>query len=176
MKATSLSFKLIAASAILLVLSYRPLFMLVSNLAHACRRLPLIRLRQISQHMARDSINGASNGTFGGVSLAELPKSNVFTSNLPADEKFPKPEDSYSATRKELGPRMVKDALYTYIRPEEKEDPELFGVSLQAMEDIGLKAEEKDTDDFRNLVSGNKIMWSPETKEGIYPWAQCYGG
>ena len=126
--------------------------------------------------MATASVNGASNGTFEGVSLAALPKSNVFTSNLPRDEKFPTPVDSYNASRKELGPRMVKNALYTLVRPEEKEDPELYGVSLQAMTDIGLKSGEDATDDFRNLVSGNKIFWDPGSKEGIYPWAQCYGG
>ena len=71
---------------------------------------------------------------------------------------------------------MVKNALFTYVRPEEKEGAELYGVSRQAMRDIGLKRGEEETEDFQKLVAGNKILWDPETTEGIYPWAQCYGG
>jgi len=112
-----------------------------------------------------------------GLSLADLPKSNTFTSSIPGDAMFPTPESSYSAPRAKLGPRMVKNALYTFVRPEEKEEPELVGVSYPAMRDIGLKAGEENTTDFKALVAGNKIMWEPsKPKEGIYPWAQCYGG
>ena len=71
---------------------------------------------------------------------------------------------------------MVKGALFTYVRPEEKDEPQLMGVSERAMRDIGLQVGEEETDDFKNLVAGNKIMWNPESREGIYPWAQCYGG
>jgi serine/tyrosine/threonine adenylyltransferase len=148
--------------------------MLSRALARSRSPISISRLQQISRHMA--TTNGSHNGTFEGVALAELPKSNVFTTNLPPDEKFPTPASSFKATRKELGPRMVKGALYTFVRPEEKEDAELYAVSPQAMRDIGLKAGEEDTEDFQKLVSGNKIMWNPETGEGIYPWAQCYGG
>ena len=87
-----------------------------------------------------------------GVSLAELPKSNVFTSKLPSDP-----------------------ALFTYIRPEQTDDPELLGVSLKAMKDLGLKLGEDQTPQFKALVAGNEIWWNEE-QGGIYPWAQCYGG
>ena len=123
--------------------------------------------------------NGAvTNGKsrFEGVPLAELSKSNVFTQNLPADGKFSSPSDSFKATREELGPRMVKGALFTYVRPEEKDDTELYGVSETAMRDIGLKAGEEKSEAFQRLVAGNEIMWDPKTEKGIYPWAQCYGG
>ena len=111
-----------------------------------------------------------------GVSLTDLPKSNFFTSSLPADPKFPTPADSWKANRKELGPRMVKEAIYTFVKPEERKDAELYAVSPRAMKDIGLKMGEEETDEFKKLVSGNKILWDPETDKGIYPWAQCYGG
>ena len=150
--------------------------MFIRSLAWATKEFSILRLQQISRQMATASVNGTSNGTFEGVSLAALPKSNIFTSNLPRDEKFPTPANSYNASRKELGPRMVKNALYTFVRPEEKEDPELYGVSHQAMRDIGLRSGEDAIDDFKNLVSGNKILWDSGSKEGIYPWAQCYGG
>lgn len=111
-----------------------------------------------------------------GLSLSDLPKSNVFTSNLPADSKFPTPADSWNASRKELGPRMVKGALYTFVKPEARNDAELYAVSPRAMKDIGLKVGEEEKDEFEKIVSGNKILWDPETDKGIYPWAQCYGG
>ena len=130
----------------------------------------------MSQQLSTGAINGAGKAPRGGTTLAGLPKSNAFTSNLPADKQFPAPADSYKASRQQLGPRMVKDALFTYVRPEEKEDPELYGVSETAMQDIGLQPGEEKTDEFQQLVAGNKILWDPENKEGIYPWAQCYGG
>ena len=108
--------------------------------------------------------------------LEDLPKSNVFTTKLPPDPKFKTPSLSYKATRENLGPRMVRGALYTYVRPEGTESPELLAVSHSAMRDIGLKEGEEKTQDFKDLVAGNKIFWDPETETGIYPWAQCYGG
>jgi uncharacterized protein YdiU (UPF0061 family) len=153
-------------------------YMLSRTLAQS--QLPTIRrLSSMAQHLSNGA-NGAHangvNGTYKGTTLADLPKSNVFTSNLPADQRFPTPHDSYTAPKPALGPAQVKGALYTYVKPEPKEGPILMGVSERAMKDIGLQAGEEDTTDFKNLVSGNKIMWEPDTKDGIYPWAQCYGG
>ncbi|KAJ5220876.1 uncharacterized protein N7469_009763 [Penicillium citrinum] len=110
-----------------------------------------------------------------GVSISELPKSNVFTSKLPADPSFETPEASHKAPRESLGPRMVRGALFTYVRPEPAEAPELLGVSPRAMEDLGIKAGEEKTPEFQALVSGNDFAWKEESG-GIYPWAQCYGG
>lgn len=130
---------------------------------------PSIRnqLGQMASHLSSSSAAGTS--------LADLPKSNVFTSKLPPDPAFETPESSHKAPRETLGPRMVKGALFTYVRPEQADEPELLGVSPRAMEDLGLKLEEEQTPQFKALVSGNKIWWSEE-KGGIYPWAQCYGG
>ena len=110
-----------------------------------------------------------------GVSLAELPKSNVFTNKLPPDPAFETPASSHNAPRETLGPRLVRGALYTFVRPETTEEPELLGVSPKAMEDLGIKPGEELTPQFKDLVSGNQIYWSEESG-GIYPWAQCYGG
>lgn len=111
-----------------------------------------------------------------GTTMNGLPKSNVFTSSLPPDPAFKTPADSHKASRRSLGPRMVKGALYTYVRPEENEASELLGVSPRAMEDIGLKHGEQASEDFRATVAGNKIYWDSDSGSGIYPWAQCYGG
>ncbi|KAL3466600.1 hypothetical protein BJX64DRAFT_284537 [Aspergillus heterothallicus] len=113
--------------------------------------------------------------TAAGLSLSDLPKSNVFTSKLPPDPGFPTPEASHSAQRERLYPRMVKKACFTFVRPETTEDAELLGVSPRAMKDIGLKPGEEDTDQFKAVVSGNKFFWDEE-RGGVYPWAQCYGG
>ena len=148
-------------------------------------RSPRIRLAQMTTHLSTSAIsNGQPNGSTSGhtvdtphqegVSVADLPKSNVFTSSLPPDPKFPKPADSHNAKREELGPRMVKGALFTYVRPEETKEPELLAVSERALRDIGLKKGEEKTEMFRDMVAGNKIFW--EDGKGVYPWAQCYGG
>lgn len=128
--------------------------------------LPRNRLSQMASHLSTGSA---------GVSISELPKSNVFTSKLPADPSFETPEASHKAPRESLGPRMVRGALFTYVRPEPAEAPELLGVSPRAMEDLGIKAGEEKTPEFQALVSGNDFAWKEESG-GIYPWAQCYGG
>lgn len=143
----------------------------VSRLWPRCRYMypalhsPRSRLGQMASHLS----------THRGTSLEDLPKSNVFTSHLPPDPAFETPEASHKAPRETLGPRMVKGALFTYVRPEPSEGPELLGVSARALDDLGLKAGEEQTEKFKALVSGNEIWWN-EQDGGIYPWAQCYGG
>ncbi|KAL4928234.1 YdiU domain protein [Aspergillus undulatus] len=130
---------------------------------------------QVRSRLRRMASQFSNTNTGTGVSLAELPKSNVFTSKLPPDPGFLTPEASHQAQRERLYPRMVKGAFYTFVRPETAEDPELLGVSPRAMQDLGLKSGEKDTDQFKAVVSGNKFFWD-EKYGGVYPWAQCYGG
>lgn len=131
--------------------------------------------------MAAPVSNGATNGnmveaSYPGTTIDGLPKSNVFTSSLPPDPAFKTPADSHKSDRRYLGPRMVKGALYTYVRPEEVKNSELLGVSPRAIDDIGLKKGEDASEVFKATVAGNKIYWDPTTEAGIYPWAQCYGG
>jgi uncharacterized protein YdiU (UPF0061 family) len=137
-----------------------------------------MRLSQVMAHL--ETTNGSVNGhSHGKHTLASLPKSNVFTTNLPPDAAFPTPSDSNSAPREKLGPRLVKGALYTYVRPEITHSPELLCVSERALQDLGIDPEDAKTEDFRQVVAGNKLLtWdeSMEEGEGIYPWAQCYGG
>ena len=125
------------------------------------------RMYQMASHIA------ASAPAYS--TLATIPKSNTFTSKLAPDPAFETPRSSHDAPRETLGPRLVKGAMYTYVRPETVEGPELLAVSPRAMQDIGLQAGEEKTDDFRRLVAGNKIFWNEEDG-GVYPWAQRYGG
>ena len=130
----------------------------------------------MSAHLSGTALNGGSSGVTSGASLADLPKSSVFTSELPPDPQYQTPISSHKAPRDDLGPRIVKGALYTFVRPEHAESPELLGISQTAMNDIGLRLGEEETEDFKQLVAGNKLFWDEKTEKGIYPWAQCYGG
>lgn len=132
-----------------------------------------MRLAQMANHLANGNTNGLHSGA--GVTLQDIPKTNNFTSKLPPDPQYPTPADSHAAPRAKLGPRMVRDALYTFVRPEPSEEPELLAVSKRALRDIGLSEDQADSDALKEVVAGNKIFWDEE-KGGVYPWAQCYGG
>ncbi len=133
-------------------------------------------MSQMAAHL-NGSTNGSLHTNAQGLSLRELSKTNIFTSSLPPDPSFPTPNDSHKASRQSLGPRIVKGALYTYVRPEIVKEPELLAVSPAAMRDIGLKDGEQDTAEFKAVMAGNKIIsWDEDTGKGVYPWAQCYGG
>jgi serine/tyrosine/threonine adenylyltransferase len=145
--------------------------------------VPRARLAQMSSQTTNGHTNGQhQNGANGqsstsGVTISAIPKSNNFTMHLPPDPAFPTPKDSHSAPRQKLGPRMVRGALYTFVRPEPSESPELLAISSSALRDIGLAESEATSAELAQVVAGNKFYWeeaSPE--EGIYPWAQCYGG
>ncbi|KAK4190255.1 hypothetical protein QBC35DRAFT_86516 [Podospora australis] len=144
-------------------------------------RNPFLRQTQSFSTSFNNLMMVAANGSSSpdeGVTLAALPKSWHLTSSLPADKLFPTPADSHSTPRDQIGPRQVRGAAFTWVRPEKQKDPELLAVSPAAMRDIGLKLSEAETDDFRETVVGNKIHgWDEETNSGPgYPWAQCYGG
>ena len=111
-------------------------------------------------------------------SIRDLPKSNNFTQKLPADAQYPTPTASHNEDRLKLGPRLVKNAAFTYVRPESFEKTELVGVSKTALKDLGIDPESVQDEDFKDTVAGKKIVTiDGEPKdEDIYPWAQCYGG
>ena len=142
-------------------------------------RRPMIAPARLAL-MASHITNGASascSTTYPGATLKDLPLSWNFTQHLPADSAFPTPEISHKTPRDNIGPRMVKGALFTYVRPEESKEPELLAVSKAALRDLGIKEEEAKTEEFKQLVAGNKLLgWDEEKLEGGYPWAQCYGG
>lgn len=112
-----------------------------------------------------------------GAMVRDLPKSWHFTESLPPDSQFPTPGDSHKAPRDQIGPRQVRNALFTWVRPEQQRDPELLGVSPAALRDLGIRASESKSEEFRQFVAGNKLYgWDEEKLQGGYPWAQCYGG
>ncbi|KAG5958752.1 hypothetical protein E4U58_005273 [Claviceps cyperi] len=112
-----------------------------------------------------------------GATLQDLPKSWHFTDSLPADAEYPTPVASHRTPRDQIRPRQVRNAAFTWVRPEEQKDPELLAVSPAALRDLGIQAGQEETEEFRQLVAGNKLYgWDEEKLEGGYPWAQCYGG
>jgi uncharacterized protein YdiU (UPF0061 family) len=143
--------------------------MLSRNLSK--RIIPHMRLAQMAAHLS------STSNSYLGASVTELPKSWTFTSSLPADEKFPTPAVAHKTPREEYEPRMVKGAMFTWVRPEETKEPELLSVSPAALRDLGIKEGEEKTEEFKQVVAGNKLLgWDAEKGEGGYPWAQCYGG
>ncbi|KAI2631590.1 UPF0061-domain-containing protein [Xylaria nigripes] len=125
--------------------------------------------------------SSATNGVPAGASINDIPKSWNFTLKLPADAEYPTPTHSHETLREAIGPRMVRNALFTWVRPELVREPELLAVSPAAMRHLGIRAGDEKSTDFVATVSGNKIQgWNeeekkPESDRG-YPWAQCYGG
>jgi len=148
------------------------------------------RLALMAAHITNGTPNGSFNGAQETFSLKDLPKSNNFPSSLPPDSQFPTPSSSHSAGRSSLGPRLVKEALYTYVRPEPPEQSELLAVSNAALKSLAIDPSSVKSDEFKETVSGAKILTWDESeamsksapseeqqrKDQIYPWAQCYGG
>ncbi|KHJ32292.1 hypothetical protein EV44_g5501 [Erysiphe necator] len=128
----------------------------------------------MSAHQAEELI---LNSKYQGKSLKDLPKSWKFTSSLPPDTKFPSPAESHRTPRDQIVPRHVRSALFTWVRPEEKKDPELLAISPAAFKDLGIKEGDEESVEFKETVSGNRLLgWDAEKETGGYPWAQCYGG
>ncbi|KAI1472050.1 UPF0061-domain-containing protein [Daldinia caldariorum] len=136
-----------------------------------------LRLAQMaSQFSTSGATTQAANAT-STASINDIPKSWTFTSKLPPDSLFPTPADSHKTPRDHIVPRQVRDALFTWVRPQHVERPELLAVSPAAMRDLGIGEGDEKTEDFVQTVAGNKLQgWDEEKLEGGYPWAQCYGG
>ncbi|GAP85627.2 putative fmp40 found in mitochondrial proteome [Rosellinia necatrix] len=132
-------------------------------------------LLQRAQHMTASTADGAPAAV--GASINDIPKSWNLTSKLPADGLYPTPADSDKTPRGEIRPRTVRDAIFTWVRPQPVKEPELLAVSPAGMRDLGIRPGDEESADFVATVAGNKIQgWDEERREGGYPWAQCYGG
>lgn len=123
-------------------------------------------------------LSTSANGASKQFNIRHLPKSNNFTQKLPPDQQYPTPLDSHEEDRQKLGPRLVKNAAFTYVRPESFEKTELVGVSATALKDLAIDPASVKDEDFKDTVAGTKIITvDGEPKDDdVYPWAQCYGG
>ncbi|KAK4631484.1 Adenylyltransferase, mitochondrial [Fulvia fulva] len=147
------------------------------------RAISRTRPRSIAQRriiQMTSQISNAANGEQKTYTIRDLPKSNTFTQRLPPDQEYPTPASSHNAERKKLGPRLVKNAAYTFVRPEPFKKSELVGVSKAALRDLAIDPASINDEDFKKTVAGEKIITIDEDKEpgdkDVYPWAQCYGG
>lgn len=126
---------------------------------------------------ASTAIRQVSAMSQGGHTLADLPKSWRITSLLPPDPTFPTPADSHKTPRDQIRPRQVRNGLFTWVRPEPQQDPELLAVSPAALRDLNIQPSEATTDAFQQFAVGNTLLgWDEQKLEGGYPWAQLYGG
>src|SRR4051812_31352078 len=71
---------------------------------------------------------------------------------LIADGSIPTTQDAENKPRP--GPRIVRNAAFTWIKPEQTPDYELLAVSPAAFDSVGLKRGEEATEEFKALVSG----------------------
>lgn len=110
--------------------------------------------------------------------IEEIPKTWSFTSNLPPDPLYPTPKSSHETERRKLGPRTVKSALYTFVRPAPTQDPQLLATSAAALHDLNIESSSSKSPGFLSVVSGNTVLGYDESDSSskAYPWAQCYGG
>lgn len=135
---------------------------------------PLVSCKHFLR-MSTHQTEGLSSCNF--TSLKDLPKSWTFTSSLPPDPLFPTPADSHRTPRNLIVPRLVRDGLFTWVRPEESKDPELLAISPAAFYDLGILPGDEKSVEFKETVAGNRLLgWDTETETGGYPWAQRYGG
>jgi uncharacterized protein YdiU (UPF0061 family) len=66
--------------------------------------------------------------------------------------------------------RQVLNACFSYVIPRLPSSPALVHASDEVMKEIGLDEKDEDSEDFRSIFSGSKLL------EGTDPYAMCYGG
>ncbi|RYC53881.1 hypothetical protein CHU98_g12328, partial [Xylaria longipes] len=143
-------------------------------LSRTSARIPLLSsstrpLRRAQLQRTRSMASSTTAGAGVGASINDIPKSWTFTSKLPADALYPTPADSHKTPRDQIGPRQVRDAIFTWVRPQPVKDPELLAVSPAAMRDLGIRCGDETSDEFVATVAGNKIQgWDEEKGEGGY--------
>jgi len=83
---------------------------------------------------------------------------NIFVNELPAD-----PE---TGSRR----RQVHKACYSYVEPTRVNAPSVISHSIEVAELFDLTEQDCRSDEFLQMVSGNKLL------DGMQPYAMCYGG
>ena len=150
---------------------------MLRNISPRLTTSPKTRLSQMASHFSNNSAAASPPKTF---NILDLPKTNNFTQKLPSDAQYPTPSSSHNEERAKLGPRLVKNAAYTFVRPDPYEKTELIGVSQAALRDLAIDPNATQSEEFKDTVSGKRIITLEEGKEpgesDVYPWAQCYGG
>lgn len=66
--------------------------------------------------------------------------------------------------------RQVENACFSFVTPTKTVNPQILHVSAEMLENLGLTAADAQTEEFKNVFTGNEIL--PDTQ----PYAMCYGG
>lgn len=88
----------------------------------------------------------------------DLKTFNRFTAELPADM------DTSNVSR------QVHEACFSYVTPRIPSQPKLVHASEEVAALLGISPSEIQSEEFRNIFSGRKIV------ENTTPYAMCYGG
>jgi len=66
--------------------------------------------------------------------------------------------------------RQVLNATHSYVSPRKTSDPKVIHVAEEVADLLGLTKEDIQSENFRDIFSGNEIL------ENTAPYAMCYGG
>ena len=66
--------------------------------------------------------------------------------------------------------RQVKEASFSFVRPQKSSNPQLIHVSQEMLDATGVITNQIKTKEFTNFITGNKIY------KNTQPYAMCYGG
>lgn len=88
----------------------------------------------------------------------KLNLNNKFTTQLPADPNL------------ENSRRQVTEACFSFVTPKKTSNPELLHVSEDMLHSLGLTKADATTQEFLEVVTGNKVL------ENTTPYAMCYAG
>ncbi|EIJ38206.1 hypothetical protein JoomaDRAFT_1187 [Galbibacter orientalis DSM 19592] len=83
---------------------------------------------------------------------------DTFNKELPADPIL------------ENSRRQVKEAFFSYVTPKKTTAPALLHVSDAMLQALGISEEEKKSDAFLKIFTGNEVL------DNTKPYAMCYGG
>ena len=66
--------------------------------------------------------------------------------------------------------RQVENACFSFVTPSKTANPQILHISPEMLENLGLSTTDAQTDEFKNVFTGNEVF--PDTQ----PYAMCYGG
>ncbi|MBW1296475.1 protein adenylyltransferase SelO [Aquimarina litoralis] len=88
----------------------------------------------------------------------KLAIANTFSEELPADPI----QENYR--------RQVRNACFSYVNPKKTNNPKILHVSNEMMEELGLSKDDTISDEFLQIMTGNKVL------EDSKPYCMHYGG
>lgn len=66
--------------------------------------------------------------------------------------------------------RQVEHACFSFVTPQKTANPQILHVSPEMLENLGLSEIDVQSDEFKNVFTGNKVL------DNTQPYAMCYGG